>query len=1166
MSYDEKCSLQDALKKWSQEDCGLDKAVMEKFKNRKVVFFIGAGVSRLEGVMGWDDFSKELIKEAFPSLCDQEQLLQSNISSKEKISIAYEKFCNDGKKNEFYKKFGKALKPKRVSSGVYKILAKFNVNYLTTNADKLFEKVLGKEFCYTDFDKEKLFNKKHISRGQLFYLHGRFGGQSSKSKLVFTAAEYVRRYNDDAFCSFLRQLFNSDSAVFFIGYGLNEYELIDYVATKVGLQNGGNSSLVYSLEPFFSSQETLFSARRLYFNSLGIKILPYCKDNGYVELINVLKSLLNAFRSQSNVPYDDYQDIHYNINIKCTKALLAEVDKVLQENINDGRFGIACETLQKSLYWESWGSKVINDKLWFPVYDLKEYLSWEDTSYRRIYLLLFLMQQSSDCKYYQKAKSILDYVIQADNDSIKSSSPYLIALYINIISCFDNSLLKNDYFDFTDTAFKLYGRQISYVDLPKENVIVKWDNHYLKRFILSVLNGMPNVNRILFEEENYLINYLEKNQLLSDNNIVNKTFFDSFYCYAKNKIEEDKSNPLYYISNLDNVEKAHYKGWQAVLEKLIFYFVKLDYGVQKKYIEKGLRCENDTICKIWLYILRHTLKDASFLLNDSAKCFMYERCLCELYLSIRDAKVKDNSKLLEKVENSSFGMDLEFYDKNYFNSIKNSFRAILGGNVNGEPNDLVNEAERCDYVRVCEMPKENFDNVAIGDVIEKMKTSVHNYEKTNLAEVVVSKFLELQDFQLELVLEQINGLNDEAINLIILQSRMQEKQMNESQKKIITLYALKILMSERNYDLLIKNCFALLACADLNLIYNREKDLFNECWRKWKNRQISENIDISQKNNILFQVINTAEYERVSFICNYWATRRDLEKTICIDEFCECLKFDDKNVVSRWCFSFRAYYIVWIIGEDKLKELISSLVYNDNSIDYIAVLLTIYSMRTISKEFCDLITSSNILDKKDVLKMDAQLTDALYKYCASAYFYEKIQLANLRPILNNDAFWEALFVCLNAKVGKDKLFTIKKIEDELWPVLKGCIKNNNTLKNKVYRLMQSFILNNAVDENLIKILIELLSICSDIEERVYVERDKLINILRKYPAEAKDLTELMFVRGTYSSIYDTEIVSVLKYWAEVDNEFANSILGNLYKNNKIYLDPYNKLYNIINQL
>ena len=119
MSYEDTCSLQDALKKWDQDDCGLDKSVMEKFKNRKVVFFIGAGVSRWEGIMGWDDFSNELIKEAFPLLCDQEQLLRSNISSKEKISIAYEKFRKDNNIKKFYEEFGKALTPKSKPLSIY---------------------------------------------------------------------------------------------------------------------------------------------------------------------------------------------------------------------------------------------------------------------------------------------------------------------------------------------------------------------------------------------------------------------------------------------------------------------------------------------------------------------------------------------------------------------------------------------------------------------------------------------------------------------------------------------------------------------------------------------------------------------------------------------------------------------------------------------------------------------------------------------------------------------------------------------------------------------------------------------------------------------------------------------------------------------------------------
>ena len=147
------------------------------------------------------------------------------------------------------------LKPKGdKQTRIYDLLAQFKVNFLTTNADTLFEKTLGSEFCHTDFDAEMLFNSGNIPRGQLFYLHGRYA-EGEGERLVFTAAQYVERYNENRFCDFLRCGFDKECVAFFIGYGLNEYELIDYIATKVGLKNKNNFSLVYSLEPFFSMQE-----------------------------------------------------------------------------------------------------------------------------------------------------------------------------------------------------------------------------------------------------------------------------------------------------------------------------------------------------------------------------------------------------------------------------------------------------------------------------------------------------------------------------------------------------------------------------------------------------------------------------------------------------------------------------------------------------------------------------------------------------------------------------------------------------------------------------------------------------------------------------------------------------------------------------------------------
>lgn len=217
-------------------------------------------------------------------------------------------------------------------------------------------------------------------------MHGRYA-EGERERLVFTAAQYVERYNENRFCDFLRCVFDKECVVFFIGYGLNEYELIDYIATKVGLKNKNNFSLVYSLEPFFSTQEALFSARRMYFKSLGIKILPYCIDNGYSELKNVIEKMLDVFKLQEYIPVDDYTNILSYINRKCNKAALAYVNRLLEDNPNDGRFGVAFETLQNSVYWRSWGRSVIRNKLWFPNYSEKEYLSWDDSVCKRMVLL-----------------------------------------------------------------------------------------------------------------------------------------------------------------------------------------------------------------------------------------------------------------------------------------------------------------------------------------------------------------------------------------------------------------------------------------------------------------------------------------------------------------------------------------------------------------------------------------------------------------------------------------------------------------------------------------------------------------------------------------------------------------------------------------------------------
>ena len=103
--------------------------ILKAFEKRKLVFFIGAGVSRIMGVPGWNDFSALLIKQAFP-------------------------------------------------------------DYKEHNID------------------------------------------INNNNLVFTASQYVKRYNNGDFLKFLRDIFRKDNIIIFVGYGLNEFELIDYIISQ----------------------------------------------------------------------------------------------------------------------------------------------------------------------------------------------------------------------------------------------------------------------------------------------------------------------------------------------------------------------------------------------------------------------------------------------------------------------------------------------------------------------------------------------------------------------------------------------------------------------------------------------------------------------------------------------------------------------------------------------------------------------------------------------------------------------------------------------------------------------------------------------------------------------------------------------------------------------
>ena len=219
--------MKKTLKEILADGLHFDENILSAFENGKLVFFLGAGVSRLMGIEGWSDFSARLVRKAFPDYKQQSTILKEIPNCKERITIAYKKFEKEGRVEAFYQEFGKALKPQKSNSqpekNIYEILNGFNAIFLTTNADNLFEEVLGSALCHENYDVEILTNEYKRRQNHLFYLHGHYteGMDTKQNKLVFTAPQYVYRYNDPLFIDFLTRIFHSGNTIVFIGYGLN---------------------------------------------------------------------------------------------------------------------------------------------------------------------------------------------------------------------------------------------------------------------------------------------------------------------------------------------------------------------------------------------------------------------------------------------------------------------------------------------------------------------------------------------------------------------------------------------------------------------------------------------------------------------------------------------------------------------------------------------------------------------------------------------------------------------------------------------------------------------------------------------------------------------------------------------------------------------------------
>ena len=289
----------------------LPSGIKEAVNRSELAVFIGAGVSRILGCKGWSELADELVEVCFQkdliNYKEKKALLQEN-NQKKKLSICQHLLGKDAERL-FYDVISKSIQSDKTESGkfpIYSELHKLRAVYVTTNVDTHFDDLYFKDLIiYRPED----FNANIIDREHLYHLHGTINDHNS---LIFTVRDYLQHYSKKNMREFLEKLF-SEYSVLFVGYGLDEFEVMDFLFTKA---NSTKKELKhFILLPMFRGEENILAFEESYYGDLGITVIPYAiDDRGYEQLYYVIENFEKEINLSSTFLYDSFEKIEKNID------------------------------------------------------------------------------------------------------------------------------------------------------------------------------------------------------------------------------------------------------------------------------------------------------------------------------------------------------------------------------------------------------------------------------------------------------------------------------------------------------------------------------------------------------------------------------------------------------------------------------------------------------------------------------------------------------------------------------------------------------------------------------------------------------------------------------------------------------------------------------------
>lgn len=490
----------------------IPKEIIHAINNDNLAIFIGAGVSRIIGCKGWDELAFKLVNACYLSRNNidkkcinyKEKESLSNIKDHKKtITICHSILKDNDLENIFYLHLKASLEAKdelQETFDIYNELSQIPALFITTNADELFDNKFHESRIQIQISQ---FNNVNIDKQNLYHIHGSI---RDKQSLVFTVDQYLKRYQDIKFQGFLNEIF-SKYTILFVGYGLNEFELLDYVITKNDIAPK-RELRHYILLPFYSDEVNILKFEQSYFSKLGINVLGYSKDeNGYEQLYYILQRWKNDIKKVSSYIYKTRSEIE-----SITKDFDAKkVNRILQYIKTDKdleRYFFDC--LSKTDTPQYWLKYLIHENYFRPEKNPVPVESEENEGFFSIPFWMVLRYLENLAIYNSKTprKKITKFLVEFINSTIdyqksdkKVDNYHTDLSIIKIISLLPIESITANQLEYIKIALESrFESSIIAVEINK-SIIPKLIKHKRKEYILTVLHIITDFKKDEYRNE-----------------------------------------------------------------------------------------------------------------------------------------------------------------------------------------------------------------------------------------------------------------------------------------------------------------------------------------------------------------------------------------------------------------------------------------------------------------------------------------------------------------------------------------------------------------------------------------------------------------------------------------------------------------------------------------